>query len=57
MLEKNSHVVLTEDDINQYNNGIVSDRVKQTWNIHTLEELRGLIETQQVINNSYPKVS
>lgn len=57
MLEKNSHVVLTEDDISQYNNGIVSDRVKQTWNIYTIEELRGLIETQQVINNSYPKVS
>ena len=57
MLEKNSHVVLTDKDIADYNSGVVSERVKQTWGIETLDDLRQIIELQQVYNNSKAKVS
>lgn len=46
MLEKSSCLVLTDDDINKYYAGIVSDRVQQTWGL-SLEELREVIESKQ----------
>jgi hypothetical protein len=46
MLEKNGSIVLTQDDINQYNAGIVSERVKQTWGL-TFEQLQEIIESKQ----------
>lgn len=52
MLEKNSHIVLTEDDLTQYNAGVVSERVKETWGIHSLDELKALIEASQVKSNN-----
>lgn len=57
MLEKNSHVVLTDEDIKEYNLGIVSERIKQTWGIETLNDLRLLIASQQVENNYNSKVN
>lgn len=44
MLEKNSSPVLTNDDIETYNRGEVSDRVKEIWGL-TFEQLRDIIES------------
>jgi hypothetical protein len=55
MLEKNSHVVLTDDDLKLYNSGVVSERIKQTWQIDTIEELRELMQASK-FNSNY-KVS
>lgn len=52
MLEKNSHLVLTDDDVKQYNDGVVSERIKQTWGPISVDELRELIATNQVTINS-----
>lgn len=57
MLEKSSHVVLTDDDLAKYNAGIVSERIKQTWGIESLEVLSELIALNQIHNNSKSKVS
>jgi predicted GNAT superfamily acetyltransferase len=46
MLEKNSHIVLTPSEMEEYNRGVVSDRVKQAWGIETIEELRELVSLQ-----------
>lgn len=46
MIEKSGSVVLTDDDILQYNRGIVSDRVAQTWGL-SLEALKDVIERKQ----------
>lgn len=55
MLEKNSQVILTEDDLKLYNSGVVSERIKQTWEVDTIDELRKLIESNSI--NSNHKVS
>ena len=55
MLEKNSQVVLTDDDLKLYNSGIVSERIKQTWGVDTIDELRELIQASNI--NSNHKVS
>lgn len=49
MLEKNSNIVLTPQDIEQYNRGVVSDRVKQMWGIENIDDLRMLVESQKSI--------
>jgi hypothetical protein len=46
MLEKDSKVVLTDDDIVEYRHGRVSDRVKETWGL-TFEELQALVSSKQ----------
>lgn len=51
MLEKNSHVVLTSVEVQEYNNGVISDRLKQTWGINSIEELRELLKTQNFTFN------
>lgn len=47
MLEKSGTIVLTVDDINELNNGKVSERVSSTWNL-TLQQLKEI-----VANNDY----
>jgi hypothetical protein len=49
MLEKNSHIVLTAQEMEEYNRGVVSDRVKQAWGVETIDELRQLLKSQQSI--------
>jgi hypothetical protein len=46
MIEKTGSIVLTEDDIQKYNQGIVSDRIYQTWGL-SLEALKDVIEQKQ----------
>lgn len=48
MLEKLGHVVLTDEDLEQYNKGSVSDRIMRTWGL-SLDELRQVVETKQYI--------
>lgn len=50
MLEKNSQIVLTQEDVNLYNAGIVSKRVQEQWGL-SLADLKTVIE-----NNDYTKV-
>jgi hypothetical protein len=50
-LEKSGSILLTEEDILLAHQGIVSDRVKQTWGLT-------LVELQQVVNNNdYTKIT
>jgi hypothetical protein len=53
MLEKSSTVVLTEQDINDYKLGLVTDRVKQTWGF-TLEQLKEIVDKKdyKIINDN-----
>ena len=44
MLEKNSSVVLTKDDLDLYNAGKVSDRLRDNWNL-TYDDLRKIVES------------
>lgn len=46
-MEKDGKIVLTQDDMDQYNQGEVSSRVKETWNI-TFSELKAAIESGSV---------
>ena len=46
MLEKNSAPTLTQDDLEAYRRGEVSDRVKEIWGL-TFEQLRDIIESFQ----------
>ncbi|MNK09942.1 hypothetical protein D3C87_279510 [compost metagenome] len=48
MLEKQGKVVLTDQDLQEYNKGSVSDRVKRTWDL-SLDELREVVESRQYI--------
>jgi hypothetical protein len=48
MLEKQGKVVLTDMDIDEYNKGRVSSRVKETWGF-SLDDLKDVIETKQYI--------
>jgi hypothetical protein len=45
MLEKNGTIVLTQEDLEAYNQGLVSDRLKQLWQL-SFEEL------QTIVNNA-----
>jgi hypothetical protein len=49
-MEKSGSVVLTEDDLKQYNAGIVSKRVQETWDL-SLDELRAVVEKGQFEKN------
>ena len=49
-MEKSGSVVLTEDDLKQYNDGIVSKRVQETWDL-SLDELRNVVEKGQFEKN------
>ena len=55
MLEKNSHVVLTEAEMAEYNAGVVSERIKQVWGVDTIDELKELIASSQIDHNSNHK--
>lgn len=57
MLEKNSQIVLTENDLTQYNNGVVSERIKQIWGEISISELSELIASNQIITTLNQKVS
>lgn len=46
MIEKSGSIVLTPDDIEQYNAGIVSERIRQTWGL-SLDDLKAIIESNQ----------
>lgn len=46
MLEKQGRVVLTDDDLEQYNKGQVSSRVKDTWGF-SLDDLKDVIASKQ----------
>jgi hypothetical protein len=48
MLEKQGKVVLTDEDLEQYNKGQVSDRVKETWGL-SLDDLKAVIAAQQYV--------
>lgn len=50
MLEKNGSVLLTREDLDLYNRGLVSKRLQDTWNLD-LEALREIVE-----NNNYQLV-
>jgi hypothetical protein len=49
-MEKSGSVVLTDDDLKQYNAGIVSKRVQETWDL-SLDELRQVVEKGQFEKN------
>jgi hypothetical protein len=49
-MEKSGSVVLTEDDLKQYNDGIVSKRVQETWDL-SMDELRSVVEKGQFEKN------
>jgi hypothetical protein len=44
MLEKSSRIVLTKDDLAQYQAGKVSDRLQSTWSLD-LNALREIVES------------
>lgn len=48
MLEKQGKVVLTDEDLEAYNRGSVSDRIKRTWDL-SLDELREVVDSQSYI--------
>jgi hypothetical protein len=48
MLEKQGKVVLTDEDLQEYNRGQVSSRVKETWGF-SLDDLKDVIATKQYI--------
>lgn len=50
MLEKNGAVVLTSDDLDMYNRGLVSERLQELWGL-SLEQLREIVE-----NNNFTQV-
>ena len=47
MLEKSGIIVLTEEDLEEYNSGSVSERIKSLWNL-SFDELRDI-----VLSNSF----
>lgn len=51
MLEKNGLVTLTTEELELYNKGLVSQRLRDTWNLN-LEALREIVES-----NNYNLVS
>lgn len=47
MFEKNGSIVLTEDDVRQYNAGVVSKRLQELWGL-SLDDLRNFFVNNQV---------
>lgn len=52
MLEKNSCVHLTPEEIKQYNAGSIPQRLIDEWQVTSLEELRMLLEQQKYSTNN-----
>ena len=50
-MEKNGSIVLTKEDMDLYNAGIVSDRLRDNWNLD-LNALRAIVNS-----NNYNTVS
>lgn len=48
MLEKSSRIVLTKDDLAQYNAGEVSDRLWSIWSLD-ISALREIVESNNFI--------
>ena len=48
MLEKSSRIVLTKDDLDQYNAGKVSERLLSLWSLD-LHALREIVESNNFI--------
>lgn len=53
MLEKTGTIILTSDDLKQAEEGIVSDRVKQTWGL-TLQQLKEVIDSKSYASTVTP---
>lgn len=45
MLEKSSCIILTKDDLSQYNAGKVSERLASLWSLD-IHSLREIVESQ-----------
>jgi hypothetical protein len=45
-MEKNGSILLTEEDLNLFSKGQVSERIKTLWNL-------SFNELEEVINNNY----
>ena len=56
MLEKNSSIVLTEEEIRLYNAGIVSERLKEVWGLN-LSDLSKLVAQQQITTKTTKDVN
>lgn len=48
MFEKSGSIVLTEEDLKEYNKGLISERVKQSWDF-SLADLTKIIEEGRYI--------
>lgn len=48
MLEKQGHIVLTDEDFDQYNKGQVSSRVQETWGL-SFSDLKEVIAEKQYV--------
>ena len=48
MLEKSSRIVLTKDDLDQYNAGKVSERLSSLWSLD-FHALREIVESNNFI--------
>lgn len=51
MLIKNGSILLTDEDMKEYREGQVSERIRQTWGL-SFDELKHLIE-----NNNYEDIN
>lgn len=51
MLEKSGTILLTKEDLEEYGNGRVSDRLQEEWGM-SYEELRFVVE-----NNNYKVIN
>lgn len=47
-MQKSGLVTMTEEDLEEFHNGNVSDRLAETWNL-TYNELREVVESQQYV--------
>lgn len=50
MLEKSGTILLTKEDLEEYKQGCVSDRLQEAWGM-TLAELQFIVE-----NNNYKEI-
>lgn len=48
MLEKQGMVVLTDEDLEEYNRGKVSSRVQETWDL-SFSDLKAIIASKQYV--------
>lgn len=46
-MEKNGLVQMTDEDLDLYYKGQVSERLVNSWGIQTVEELREIVESKQ----------